>query len=140
MYGDIRATGFADDLFDVVAVVSTLEHVGVPGRYHLTESDADGDITAMREIYRILKPGGRCLITIPYGRGRSLPLNRLYDSARVQRMIARFEVSEQQYYRYFDEYGLWLSVPETTAAATDWDVDRWYALACIEATKPAEPI
>lgn len=53
--------GFKDNTFDKVYSISVLEHI--PG---------NGDAGAMRELARVLKPGGRLVITVPYaGRYRS---------------------------------------------------------------------
>jgi SAM-dependent methyltransferase len=136
---DIRSTSFSSNFFDAVIVVSTLEHIGVCGRYGVIQSDDDGDINAMREIYRILKPGGRCLVTIPYGSGRSLPLNRLYNANRLKQLLERFLVIELQFFRYNEKYELWLNVPEEIASASSWDSDPWYSLACVNLVKPVEP-
>lgn len=52
--GDAASTGFKDSLFDVVTMLDVLEH---------TEDNA-----ALGEAYRILKPGGTLIITVPaYG-------------------------------------------------------------------------
>lgn len=45
---------FADDTFDAITIISTIEHV--PG---------DGDIYTVKELNRVLKPGGTLLITVP---------------------------------------------------------------------------
>jgi SAM-dependent methyltransferase len=133
--GDIRGTSFGDAFFDAVVAVSTLEHVGVAGRYQVGLSDEEGDFKAMAEIERVLKPGGPCVLTLPYGTGRSLPLNRLYGPDRVAKLIARFRLVEAEYFRYATHYGLWLSVTEEEARANNWDVDPWYALACLHLRK-----
>lgn len=47
--------GFRDDTFDKVYSISVLEHI--PG---------DNDTAAIRELARVLKPGGRLVVTVPY--------------------------------------------------------------------------
>jgi SAM-dependent methyltransferase len=133
--GDIRQTSFDDGFFDAVVAVSTLEHVGIAGRYDVSVPDEEGDLKAMREIDRILKPGGRVLLTLPYGVGRSLPLNRLYGPDRVTRLVSGFQPVESEYFRYAAQYSLWLSVPEEAARTNNWDAEPWYALACIHLRK-----
>ena len=50
--GDVCALPFADQSFDVVLATDVLEHV-------------DDDCAALREIRRVLRQGGRALITVP---------------------------------------------------------------------------
>ncbi len=52
---DGRALTYADDTFDAVFSVSVLEHI----------PDA-GDIAALRELVRVVKPGGLVVVTTPY--------------------------------------------------------------------------
>lgn len=51
---DLQALSFADASFDVVLSSDVLEHVPQPYQAH-------------REIFRVLKPGGRHVFTVPYG-------------------------------------------------------------------------
>jgi SAM-dependent methyltransferase len=51
---DATKLSFADDSIDVVTVISTIEHI--PG---------DGDSRAMKEFARVLRPGGRIVVTVP---------------------------------------------------------------------------
>ncbi len=52
---DARALTYPDGTFDRVFSISTIEHI--PG---------NGDGLAMREIARVLKPGGICCLTVPW--------------------------------------------------------------------------
>lgn len=52
---DVTALPFSENTFDVVTCISTLEHM--PG---------DADKSAVREIERVLNPGGVCFISVPY--------------------------------------------------------------------------
>ena len=50
--GDACALPFVDGKFDLVLATDIIEHV-------------DDDVTALREIHRVLKPGGLVLMTVP---------------------------------------------------------------------------
>lgn len=52
---DATSMTYSDDSFDIVFSVSSLEHI--PG---------EGDVRAVEEIQRVLKPGGTFIITAPY--------------------------------------------------------------------------
>lgn len=54
------------DRFDLVTCVSVLDHVGLDA-YGLT-ADATALAAVIAEMWRVLKPGGRALITVPFGR------------------------------------------------------------------------
>jgi SAM-dependent methyltransferase len=90
---DGRALPYADASFDHVYSVSVLEHV-------------DGDAQALRELARVLRPGGRLVLTLPHApeawdeyrtratyaeeageSGRYL-FQRWYDPERVDRLLA----------------------------------------------------
>ncbi|MDH3691161.1 MAG: class I SAM-dependent methyltransferase [Gammaproteobacteria bacterium] len=51
---DARNLSYSDETFDVVVCISVIEHI-----------DGDGDTQAMREMWRVLKPGGVMILTFP---------------------------------------------------------------------------
>ena len=132
--GDIRKTDFLPDYFDYITCISTLEHIGVSGRYG-SDDDRRGDIKAMEEIKRILKPGGELLITVPYGIKDVLPINKLYNKERLNILLNNFYIIEQTFIKYNQRWGIWLKATEAEAAKTDMIKDGWYALALIKVLK-----
>lgn len=54
---DARSLGFPDGCFDVVFSMSVVEHI--EGR--------EGDAQAIREMVRVLKPGGTLALSVPFG-------------------------------------------------------------------------
>jgi len=59
---DARRLPFPDGSVDAVTAVSTVEHV----------RDAEGDRVALQEMGRVLRPGGRAWITVPYREAGSM--------------------------------------------------------------------
>jgi len=90
---------FDDEFFDVITAVSTVEHIGL-GRYGDPVAP-DGDREAMEEMRRVLKAGGRLLMTVPCGRETicyskdGVPLCRVYSSPSL--LLQGFKILELSY-------------------------------------------
>ena len=94
--GDCIQTNLPSQSADLVSIISTLEHVGL-GRWG-DPSDVQGDLRAMKEAGRILRPGGHVVLTIPYGYPTVVyNLHRIYDRGRFQRLTEGFEVVLEEY-------------------------------------------
>jgi SAM-dependent methyltransferase len=82
--GDSRALPHPDATFDVVLNLGSIEHIR-----------SDGDSLAAREMARVLKPGGRAVVTVPYGTkyelidsGPHVPdFERRYDDSALQQRL-----------------------------------------------------
>jgi SAM-dependent methyltransferase len=95
---DILTHDFGDERFDQIVNCSSVEHVGLGGRYGSFENE-DGDLEAMTRLRRVLVPGGRHLLTIPVGRdGVFAPQHRVYGPDRLPRLLDGYTVSEEQYW------------------------------------------
>ena len=100
VFGDLRNTNFANDVFDVVISVSTIEHIGLDNTKFYTadktkkESDNLGFLPAVAEFKRILRPGGSCLITVPFGRAGVYGWYQVFDNNMVRRVVQTFKPTE----------------------------------------------
>jgi len=95
---DILAHDFGAERFDQIVNCSSVEHVGLGGRYGSSDAP-DGDIDAMGRMRELLAPGGRMILTIPVGRdGVYAPQHRVYGPERLPRLLGGYAVSEEQYW------------------------------------------
>ena len=111
VFGDLRKTYFADAVFDVVISVSTIEHIGLDNTMLYTgdvskkESDALGFLPAITEFRRLLKPGGICLITVPFGRRGVHGWYQVFDQEMAMKVVEAFRPSDYSidYFGYFPD-------------------------------------
>jgi len=96
VHGDFIQAGFPSGEFDAVVAVSAIEHCGL-GQYGEKETIHD-DAAIVREIHRVLEPGGRLLLTVPFGQPGQTSWYRVYDKARLDRLLASFVVQKIEYY------------------------------------------
>jgi SAM-dependent methyltransferase len=121
LFADLRDLPFRDGWFDLVVSLSTLEHVGkdneVYGAEGPTAADPDAEVAkAARELRRVTRPGGRILLSVPYGRREDHGWFRQFDAEDLDRLVAAFEAprSAVSLFRY-DGSGWRASTPEEAA-------------------------
>jgi SAM-dependent methyltransferase len=66
---DVRRMPFRARSFHVIFCISTLEHVGADNTRYGTQKEGDptGPLAALRELRRVVRRGGRILLTVPCG-------------------------------------------------------------------------
>jgi SAM-dependent methyltransferase len=109
--GDFLKLDLPRNHFDLAINCSSVEHVGVPGRYGITREEEDGDIEVMGKLAGVLKPGGTLLMTAPCGIDSVMsPWCRVYGAQRLPRLFARFGIKKELY---------WIKDPENRWTACD---------------------
>ena len=135
---DTRSTGYPDNYFDLIFLISTVEHVGFD-----EENDAEdtvfnrplerpaarpdigkhrGDIEAIGELGRIVKPGGALLVTVPFGLGEVVMVQDSkerycffvqYDYCRWRLLLASsgLRLAEERFFGHFRDSG-WTEVDD----------------------------
>jgi SAM-dependent methyltransferase len=98
---DLRDLPYRDDLFDTIVSSSTLEHVGMDNeRYGVSvarAADPDAELDqALQELRRVLRPRGRMLVTVPYGRAEDRGWRRQFDRAGVEGIVRSVGASTAQ--------------------------------------------
>jgi hypothetical protein len=113
--GDILDRPLEGESFDQILNCSSVEHVGLAGRYDSTDVP-DGDLQAMAIMRETLAPVGRMVLTVPVGRDLVCsPLHRIYGPERLPRLLDGYTVQEEQYWRKDD---VWEPTDRETALAT----------------------
>lgn len=79
---------FGSKYFDAVVSVSAIEHVGL-GAYDGDPQDRYGDVKAMANAHRWLKPGGWMYLDVPYTRDGSFEINENYRRYNEEALAER---------------------------------------------------
>jgi SAM-dependent methyltransferase len=133
--GDILERPLEGRTFDQILNCSSVEHVGLAGRYGSGDSP-DGDLEAMAILRDRLAPGGRMIMTIPVGRDLVCPpLHRIYGEERLPRLIDGYDIAEEQYWCKDEPTNRWLQRDRDTALATQGS-PSFYAIGLFQLTRP----
>lgn len=108
---DVRSPVFVPDSFDLVLCISTIEHVGRDNsRYGIGREGGQGrpDHDAIVNLAGWLRPGGRLLLSVPFGRYEDHGWLINYDAERLDALLAAsgLEVIAQCYY---EQRGGWVA-------------------------------
>ncbi|CAN5558263.1 hypothetical protein BH10PLA1_BH10PLA1_00720 [soil metagenome] len=91
--GDLMSIPFADQSLPSVSCLHVVEHIGL-GRYG-DPLDPDGDVKAMRELQRIVAPGGSLIFATPVGKPRiCFNAHRIYRAASILEQFSELSLHE----------------------------------------------
>jgi SAM-dependent methyltransferase len=92
-HADLTKLSWPDQSIASLSCMHVAEHVGL-GRYG-DPLDVDGDLKAMRDLQRVLAPGGSLLFVVPVGRPRvCFNAHRIYAYAHVIAAFAELELKQ----------------------------------------------
>jgi SAM-dependent methyltransferase len=129
--GDAARLPFPDASFDVVISLSTIEHVGLD--WYGRAPEGSGDFRTAAEIHRVLRPGGRLTMTVPFGQTEQTPVQRIYDRKRLDSLLRPFKRVETLYGR---RDGLaWTVCTDASCVEDVRSLDRVNAVALVVAEK-----
>lgn len=124
---DVMDLDERDERFDLILNCSTIEHVGLGGRYGVRDDNPDGDLAAMGKLRRLLEGDGRMILSLPVGRDLVIrPLHRIYGAERLRKVLQGYDVEEAVYYRK-DGRNVWMSC-SLDEALREPGGERYYAL------------
>ena len=91
--GDLTSIQLPDNSVESLSCMHTFEHVGL-GRYG-DQIDYDGDLKAIRELKRVVRPGGSLLFVTPVGKPRiQFNAHRIYSFDQVTELFEGFQLKE----------------------------------------------
>lgn len=139
--GDLVSMGLPLSRYRLIINCSSVEHVGLTGRFGVAESRADGDLEVMAVMRRLLESEGMMLLTIPVGQDAvHAPWHRVYGQGRLPYLLNDYVVQHEEYWLK-DEANRWIPTDRETALSskpTSPAFGRWpvYALGCFVLQRP----
>lgn len=88
-----------DKSVDVVLCISAIEYFGLAGRYGIEEPDLVQDRRAFVEMLRIIRPDGKIVLTVPFGKPKVVaPYHRIYGRRSLDDLIFGAELVVEEYW------------------------------------------
>lgn len=94
-----QASKFPKNHFDVITIVSAIEHFGLEwslGEKISSFEDNRKDIEAIRICKDLLKPNGKIILTIPYGKKMLFDNERVYDEKELAKLMNGFKLKKKE--------------------------------------------
>jgi SAM-dependent methyltransferase len=153
LYGDLRDIIIRDRIFDLVVCISTIEHIGLDNALYTKDSKYQENSpqdyrSALSELRRVLVPGGRLLLTVPFGLKQNFGWMQQFDDRGLTDISIAFgsEPVSTTFFQYLPQ-GWIISDREACSQCEYYNIhstpepasDRAAAaraVACLELVKP----
>ena len=117
--GDFMKNQLRSKSYDIIMLISTIEHMGL-GAYGISEYK-DADFEVMRELKRILMDGGRLVLTFPFNEEEKIVsgFERWYSVDRIKQLFIGWYVVDFEFWAPDRKLlGYWVKwVPSTVRRA-----------------------
>jgi len=138
---DVRSPPLRRGSMELILVVSTIEHIGRDNTGYLgTRADPQevrGDMRALRALAMVLAPGGRLMLTVPFGPAENHGWFVQYDALGLDQLVAESDlvVTEAAYYQYRNAWEG--PLPQSALMTCRYGIDAVAAsgVACLELTR-----
>ncbi len=95
--GDICQITLPEKSYDYIIFLSVIEHVGL-GAYG-EKAFETGDKAALLASAKFLKPGGKIILSMPFGQASQSRIQRVYDQAGIQNLCSGFRIETEKYFK-----------------------------------------
>ena len=127
---DIFLTRLPTNHYDLIINCSSIEHVGLSGRYGVQKENTKGDILAMEILCSSLKNNGVMLLTIPVGKDSIFrPYHRVYGKRGISKLLKKFSIVKEEYWAK-DKNNKWVKVNKKRALSAKPSA-YYYNLGCL---------
>jgi SAM-dependent methyltransferase len=130
---DLCRTPFENDFFDRITCVSVIEHIGI-GYYGDPVGEAL-DRKAVEEFHRILKPGGKLILTTHYGIFEDGHPIKVYNRRMLDKLIEGFKIDKLRFFSKKDNSWNVCSREEADDLGKDEERNWPNGLVCLVAEK-----
>ncbi|NES73221.1 MAG: class I SAM-dependent methyltransferase [Okeania sp. SIO2D1] len=161
LFADLREIPIRDNYYHQLICLSTLEHIGLDNRQFSEEqlgqeTQPEDFLLAVKEMRRVLSPGGCLFLTVPFGKYKNIGTQQVFDNHLLKKAISTFAPQEvsKTFFSYTKsgwqladaqqcancDYVDWIMLPEATRPAQfpqqQDNAAAARAVACIKLVKP----
>ena len=128
VFEDMRNICYKDNFFDWIVCLSVIEHIGLDNTKFYTKNRKKNEqalqsyVVVIRELHRVLKPGGILYLSVPFGKHRNYGWLQTFNSEMVDGVLDAFSPSSytEHHFRY-DPDGWKVSSRAESAACEYFD-------------------